>query len=47
MEEAQKVVNDARKTVDTLAGEKQAIWASLKWSISQRFDYWFKVIIPF
>ena len=43
---AQKIVKDAKKTVDVLAGEKQAIWASLKWSISQRFDYWLKLSYP-
>ena len=33
-ERAQKIMKDARKTVDVLGGEMQALWASLKWSIS-------------
>ena len=35
---AKKIMKDARRTVEVLGGEMQAIWAALKWSISQRFD---------
>ena len=37
---------DARKTVDILGGERQALWAALKWSISQRFEYWCQLSYP-
>ena len=45
-ERARKIVADARKTVDILGGERQALWAALKWSISQRFDYWCQLSYP-
>ena len=43
---ARTIVKDARRTVDVLGGEKQALWAALKWSISQRFDYWCQLSYP-
>ena len=43
---ARTIVRDARRTVDVLGGEKQALWAALKWSISQRFDYWCQLSYP-
>ena len=43
---AKKIVADAKKTVEVLGGEKQAIWAALKWSISTRFDYWLQLSYP-
>ena len=43
---ARKIVADAKKTVEVLGGEKQAIWAALKWSISTRFDYWLQLSYP-
>ena len=45
-ERARKISKDAKKTVDVLRGERQAIWAALKWSISQRFDYWCQLSYP-
>ena len=43
---AQDIVKDAKKTVEVLGGEKQAIWAALKWSVSQRMDYWCQLSYP-
>ena len=43
---ARKIVADAKKTVEILGGERQALWAALKWSISQRFDYWCQLSVP-
>ena len=39
-------MKDAKKTIQVLGGEKQALWAALKWSISQRFDYWCQLSYP-
>ena len=43
---AQEIIRDAKKTVEVLGGEKQALWAALKWSITQRFDYWCQLSYP-
>jgi hypothetical protein len=43
---AQKIVEDAKKTVGLLSGDKQALWVSLKWSMTQRFDYWCQLVRP-
>ena len=43
---AQNVLRDAKKTVEVLGGERQALWAGLKWSISQRMDYWCQLSYP-
>ena len=43
---ARKIVTDANKTVEILGAERQALWAALKWSISQRFDYWCQLSYP-
>ena len=45
-ERARKIAKDAQKTVEVLGGERQALWAALKWSISQRFDYWCQLSYP-
>jgi hypothetical protein len=45
-ERARKIAKDANSTVELLGGERQALWASLKWSISQRFDYWCQLSYP-
>ena len=46
MSRARKIAKDARKTVEVLGGERQSIWAALKWSISQRFDYLCQLSYP-
>ena len=43
---ARKIAEDARRTVEVLGGERQALWAALKWSISQRLDYWCQLSYP-
>ena len=40
------IITDIRKAVQVLGGEKQALWATLKWSIRQRFDYWSQLCQP-
>ena len=46
MSRANKIAQDARRTVEVLGGERQSLWAALKWSISQRFDYWCQLSYP-
>jgi hypothetical protein len=46
LERTRTIVKDARRTVEVLGGERQALWAALKWSISQRFDYWCQLSYP-
>ena len=41
-----KITADAKKTLQVLKGENQALWAALKWSISQRFDYFCQLSYP-
>ena len=38
-EKAQEIAMDARKTVELLATDRQALWTALRLSISQRFHY--------
>ena len=40
------LVKDVNSTVELLGGETQTLWASLKWSISKRFDYWCQLSFP-
>ena len=35
-----KIVSDAKKAVEVLGNNKQALWSCLRLSISTRFDYW-------
>ena len=34
------------RVIEVLAGERQALWSVLKWSISQQFDYWLQLCYP-
>ena len=43
---AQEIVDDAAKVADVLRNERQALWAVLRWSINQRFDYWSQLCPP-
>ena len=45
-EVADKILEDARKTTELLQQDKQALWSSLRLSISQRFDYWCQLAPP-
>ena len=40
------IVEDARKSVEVLKADRQALWAALRSSISQRFDYWSQLVRP-
>ena len=37
---AERIISDARQTVDLLAAERQSLWSALRLSIAQQFDYW-------
>ena len=41
-----EIADGARRARDILAGERQSMWAVLKWSISQQFDYWLQLVYP-
>ena len=43
---ADRIVKDAAKTVEVLARDKQGLWAALRASVSQRFDYWCQLVRP-
>ena len=45
-EVADRILNDARETVELLAPDRQALWSSLRVSINQRFDYWCQLARP-
>jgi hypothetical protein len=38
-QKVEQIAKDAVKTADLLSGERQALWHSLRLSISQRFGY--------
>ena len=38
-EKAEEIMKDAKKTVQVLSGDKQALWNVLRLSTSHRFDY--------
>ena len=46
MEVADKILEDARKTIEVLQQDRQALWSSLRASVSQRFDYWCQLSLP-
>ena len=43
---AEEIVKDAVKSVDLLAGDKQALWSALRLSISNRFGYFCQLVPP-
>ena len=43
---ANRIVDDARKTVEVLAGNRQALWTVFRSSINHRFDYWCELVRP-
>ena len=45
-EVADRIVEDAKKTVEVLVGDRQALWCTLRSSMSARFDYWCQLVRP-
>ena len=45
-EKVDKIAEAAEKAVKVLAGERQALWAVIKWSVSQQFEYWLQHCYP-
>ena len=45
-EKRQDIMTDTRKAMEVLGGERQSLWTALKWSVSQRFDYWCQLCRP-
>ena len=43
---AEEIMRDAVKSVDLLAGDKQALWSVLRLSISNRFGYFCQLVPP-
>ena len=43
---AERIISDARQTVDLLAADRQSLWSALRLSIAQRFDYWLQTSYP-
>ena len=41
-----EILAGAERAKLVLAGERQALWSVLKWSISQQFDYWLQLCYP-
>ena len=39
-----EIAEGARRAKDILAGERQALWSVMKWSVSQQFDYWLQLV---
>ena len=46
MEVADRILGDARDTMEVLAADRQALWSALRSSINQRFDYWCQMVHP-
>ena len=42
----EQIAEQAEKAVKVLEGERQSLWSVLKWSISQRFEYWLQLSYP-
>ena len=45
-QKAKEITDGAERASEVLAGDRQALWAVLKWSISQQFDYWLQLVYP-
>ena len=45
-EVADKILDDARKTIEVLQNDRQALWSAPRVSISQRFDYFCQLAPP-
>ena len=45
-EVADRCLDDARRTMEVLVRDQQALWCSLRSSINQRFDYWCQLARP-
>ena len=43
---AQRIVDDARKTVEVLASDRQALWSVFRSSVNARFTYWTDLVRP-
>ena len=43
---ADQIIQDAEKTREVLAANRQALWTALRLSISQRFGYWIQLVPP-
>ena len=43
---ADQILEDARKTAEVLKGDRQALWAGLRASMNQRFDFWCQLVRP-
>jgi hypothetical protein len=43
---AEEIMKDAIKSVDMLAGDRQALWSVLRLSISNRFGYFYQLVLP-
>ena len=43
---ADRIMEDAQKTVEVLQLDRQALWSSLRASVAQRFDYWCQLALP-
>ena len=42
-EKVEQIAVQAEKAVKVLEGERQALWSVMKWSLSQRFEYWLQL----
>ena len=45
-EKVEQIAEQAEKAVKMLEGERQALWSVIKWSLSQRFEYWLQLSYP-
>jgi hypothetical protein len=45
-DKVEQIAVHAEKAVKVLEGERQALWSVLKWSLSQRFEYWLQLSYP-
>ena len=45
-EKVEQIAEQAEKAVKMLEGERQALWSVVKWSLSQRFEYWLQLSYP-
>ena len=45
-EKVEQIAEQAEKAVKVLEGERQSLWSVVKWSLSQRFEYWLQLSYP-
>ena len=45
-QKVEEVAIKAERAVKVLAGERQSLWAVLKWSVTQQMDYWLQLSYP-